>query len=41
MSERRHEGNNKWKLEGGKDDDGQPLGVVIVFTARGLVVTVF
>ncbi len=36
-----HEGGNKWRIDGGTDDDGEPLGVVIVFTGRGLVVTVF
>lgn len=35
------EAENKWRLEGGEDDTGDPLGVVIVFTGRGLVVTVF
>jgi len=32
---------DKWRLEGGRDDDGAALGVVIVFTGRGLIVTVF
>jgi hypothetical protein len=36
-----HEVDRKWRLEGGVDTDGDPLGVVIVFTGRGLVVTVF
>jgi hypothetical protein len=31
----------KWRIEGGLDDEGLPLGVVIVFSARGLIVTVF
>jgi hypothetical protein len=35
------EGGTKWRVEGGRDDAGDPLGVVIAFTGRGLVVTVF
>lgn len=37
----KEEGTDKWRLDGGCDDDGLPLGVVIVFTPRGLIVTVF
>ncbi len=38
-TEQEHE--RKWRLEGGKDLDGEPLTVVIVFTGTGLVVSVF
>lgn len=31
----------KWRIEGGNADDGASLMVVIVFTGRGLVVSVF
>lgn len=37
----KEQGSDKWQLDGGCDDDGSPLGVVIVFTPRGLIVTVF
>ena len=36
-----HEGGEKWRLDGGKDDDGDDLGVVIVLAGRRIVVTVF
>jgi hypothetical protein len=36
-----HQGGEKWRLDGGVDDAGDALGVVIVFTGRGLIVTVF
>ncbi|HKY37252.1 MAG TPA: hypothetical protein VJN18_15015 [Polyangiaceae bacterium] len=31
----------KWRLTGGCDDDGESLGVVIIFSGRQLIVTVF
>jgi hypothetical protein len=31
----------KWRLNGGRDDDGEPLDVVVAFTGNVLVVTVF
>lgn len=33
--------DRNWRLEGGKHDEGDPLTVVIVFTGRGVIVTVF
>ncbi len=35
-----HQEGDRWRLEGGRDDDGEPLGLVVVFTGRGLIVTV-
>lgn len=35
------ENDRKWRLEGGRDLDGDELIVVIVFTGQGVVVTVF
>jgi hypothetical protein len=36
-----HEEAAKWKMTGGSGDDGEFLDVVIVFTGKGLVVSVF
>ncbi len=36
-----HQDGDKWRLEGGRDDGGDELGVVVVFTGHTLVVTVF
>jgi hypothetical protein len=36
-----HEDGEKWCLKGGRDDDGEALAVVIVFTGHGLIVSVF
>lgn len=33
--------DGSWRIEGGTDDDGEPLTVVVAFTGRGVVVTVF
>jgi hypothetical protein len=36
-----HEAGTRWRLEGGRDDDGDALDLVVVFNGRVLVVTVF
>lgn len=36
-----HEVDAKWRLEGGRDDDGDALDLVVVFDGRVLIVTVF
>jgi hypothetical protein len=36
-----HEVDTKWRLEGGRDDDGDALDLIVVFNGRVLVVTVF
>ena len=36
-----HQDVDKWRLEGGRDVDGEPLGVVAVFVDRRIIITVF
>ena len=36
-----HQEASKWRLDGGVDDDGEPLDLVVVLLGRTLVVTVF
>lgn len=37
----KHQEGSKWRLEGGCDEEGVRLDIVIVFTGRGLIVTIF
>ena len=37
----KHQESCKWRLEGGCDDDGERLDVVVVLTGSALIVTIF
>jgi hypothetical protein len=36
-----HENGERWRLEGGSDEEGEPLNLVVIFRPRALIVTLF